>query len=175
MVDTTNPVPPISQPVIDRYRKWDAVWYRFLKPLFDTVRSTERAVTEVSADLVTVNQTIDAVSANYGVTVNVDGRVTAAIKLDGSPAQSSFAVLADKFIIVHPSENGTTIQGFVVGLVDGVPTVGINGNLLVDDTILARHVAAEVFTGQTFIGSMFRSADSTCYFDAANKRFRMGT
>lgn len=146
MTDTTSPIPPITQPVVDRYRKWDAVWYRFLKPLFDTVRSTERAVTQVSSDLTTVNETIDAVQSSYGVTVNVNGRVTAAIKLDGSPAQSSFAVLADKFIIVHPTNDATELQAFVVGLVNGTSTVGINGNLIVDGTILARHLEVDTLS-----------------------------
>jgi hypothetical protein len=41
---------------------------------------------------------------------------------------------------VHPTADGTTITAFVVGLVGGIPTVGINGNLVVDDTILARHI-----------------------------------
>lgn len=174
MTDTTSPIPSPTQPVIDRYRMWDPVWYRFLKPLFDTVRSTERAVTTVTSDLTTVTTDLDAVQASYGVTVNQNGRVTAAIKLDGSAAQSNFSILADKFIVVHPSVNGTTMQAFIVGNVNGTPTVGINGNLLVDGTIFARSINADVFTGQTFIGSMFRSADSTAYFDAANKRLRIG-
>jgi len=179
MTDTTSPIPPITQPVVDRYRRWDAVWYRFLKPLFETVRSTERAVTSVTSDLTTITEDIDAVQASYGVTVNVDGRVTAAIKLDGSPAQSNFSILADKFIVVHPSVNGTTIQAFIVGNIAGTPTVGINGNLVVDDTILARHIdvtslSAITANVGTVTAGVLQSADGTSYFNLDTKRLRIG-
>lgn len=151
-----------------------------MKPLFETVRSTERAVTTVASDLTTVTTDLDAVQASYGVTVNVDGRVTASIKLDGSPAQSNFSILADKFIVVHQSVNGTTIQAFVVGNVNGVPTVGINGNLLVDDTILARHISVSSLDSiaadiGTITAGVLRSADGNFVIDLNNKTITITT
>jgi len=41
----------------------------------------------------------------------------------------------------------------MTGDVDGTPTVAIDGNLIVDDTILARHVKAGTFTGDEFNAS----------------------
>ncbi len=131
--DKTNPLPSITEPVIDRNRYWNPVWYRWIKPLIETVRTTANLMDTVTVD-------VDQVKGFYGVSVNSNGRVTASIKLDGTPADSSFAILADKFIVVHPSVNATEIQAFIIGLVDGVSTVGINGDLLVDGTIVARHL-----------------------------------
>lgn len=82
-----------------------------------------------------------SMSAQWAVTVNGNNQVIGQVKLDGSATNSTFSVVADKFMIAHPAAPGTTIQAFVVGLVDGVSTVGINGNLVVDATILARHIS----------------------------------
>jgi hypothetical protein len=126
MADTTNPLPSINEPLVDRYRKWNPIWYRFLKPLFETVRSN--------------GVSIEQLENSYTISVNQNGRVIGSIKLDGSGGTSTFAVLADKFVVINPSNDANGITAFVVGNVNGTPTVGINGNLIVDDTILARHI-----------------------------------
>lgn len=82
-----------------------------------------------------------SMSAQWAVTVNGNNQVIGQVKLDGSATNSTFSVVADKFVVAHPAAPGTTMTAFVVGLVDGVSTVGINGNLVVDDTILARHIS----------------------------------
>ena len=41
-----------------------------------------------------------------------------------------------------PGSETDVQQVFIVGNVNGTPTVGINGSLVVDNTILARHIAA---------------------------------
>lgn len=126
MADTTNPVPSINEPLVDRYRKWNPIWYRFLKPLFDTVRSN--------------GVSIEQLESSYTISINENGRVIGSIRLDGTGSTSTFGVLADKFVVVNPTNDGNTMTAFVVGNVNGTPTVGINGNLIVDDTILARHI-----------------------------------
>lgn len=131
--DTSFPTPSPDEVFVDRYRRITPKWYPWMKRLFEALRTTINAVG-------VVEQTVDNVRGLYGVSVNANGRVTASIKLDGSPADSSFAILADKFIVVHPSVDATTIQAFVVGLVNGVPTVGINGDLIVDGTIAGEKV-----------------------------------
>jgi Domain of unknown function (DUF1983) len=151
MSDTTNPLPDISHPVIDRYRRWDSVWWKFIKPLLETTRrtnelaeNTEQTVNELSTTvgdntttITELQESVDGIHALWGVEINTNGRVVGAVKLDGTNHKSTFAVLADKFEIVHPTADGNVIQAFVAGLVNGVPTVGINGNLVVDDTIKA--------------------------------------
>ncbi len=131
--DTSFPTPSPDEVFVDRYRRITPKWYPWLKKLFEALRTTINAVG-------VVEQTVDNVRGLYGVSVNQNGRVTASIKLDGSPADSSFAVLADKFIIVHPSVDATEIQAFIAGLVNGVPSVGINGDLMVDGTISGNKV-----------------------------------
>ena len=151
--DTSQPIPSPNEVFIDRYRRITPKWYPFMKRLFESLRTTIRTVSSVELDVDNLNtevteviQIVDNVTGQWGIAVNSQGRVTAAIRLDGSPAQSSFAILADRFIVVNPTNNGQTIQAFVVGLVSGVSTVGINGNLIVDGSILARHIAAESIT-----------------------------
>ena len=168
MADTTNPLPSIAEPVIDRERRWNPLWYRWIKPLLETVRDT-------ADGLITVIEDVDQVGGQWGVTVNVNNRVTAQIRLDGGATTSTFAVLADKFIVVHPSVNGTTIQAFIVGLVNGVSTVGINGNLVVDDTILARHIdvstlSAIVANIGTITAGKLQRADGEMIGDLDNKQ-----
>lgn len=180
MVDTTNALPSITEPVVDRFRRWNPIWYRFIKPLLETVRRTDVQVTTVTSGLSTVTTELDAVQLRYGVEVNVNGRVTAALRLDGTPAGSTFAVLADKFVVVHPSINATTIQAFVVGLVNGASTVGINGNLVVDGTILARHIdvdSLDAITADvgTITAGVLRSSDGLMVIDLNNKTFVVDT
>ncbi len=182
--DKTNPLPDSQEPVVDRYRRWTPTWYRWIRPLLltvkDTVSGLETLTTSVATQFTTVTTTLDAVKAQWGVTVNVNGRITGAVQLDGSPTESTFAVLADKFIIVHPTVDGTTIQAFVTGLVDGVPTVGVNGNLLVDGTILARSLDVDTLSAITAdIGTctagVIRSSDSKFVIDLNNKTISITT
>jgi predicted phage tail protein len=83
--------------------------------------------------------------AQYTVKLNVNGRV-AGFGLMLNEVSSDFIIVADKFAIVNPGNNGDTKVPFVVGNVNGVSTVGIAGNLVVDGTILARHIAANQLT-----------------------------
>jgi len=145
MTDTTSPLPDQRVSVVDRFRRWNPVWWKWFKPLLDTVNSTSEEVTAVQADITNVE-------SYYAVYVNSNGRIIGSVQLSktvpaGSATPTSeFGVLADRFIIVHPSSNGTTIQAFVVGSVNGFSTVGINGNLIVDGTIVANAIAAGAIT-----------------------------
>jgi hypothetical protein len=215
--NTTQVLPDQSVPIIDRYRRWTAPWWRFMKPLLESVNRNSSNISAVSADLTTaqaaitteatvraaadgalasqittieaayqladtslqaqitneataraaedgviatqistvkttvgenttsieqLTTSVDGYAGKWSLSLNTNGRVTGAITLSGTSSQSELAFLADKFIIVHPTDDATTVQAFVVGLVDGTSTVGINGNLIVDDTIVARHIAA---------------------------------
>jgi hypothetical protein len=94
----------------------------------ETVQST-------ATDVERVKVTVDQLNGKWGVSVNNNNKVTGAVLLDGSAATSKFSVLADKFTISHPSDNNTEIQAFSAYLVSGVPTIGINGNLIVGGTV----------------------------------------
>ena len=171
MTDTTGALPSVTEPVVDRYRRWTPIWYPWIKRLLDTVKSQAGA-------LFTIEQEIDEINGRWGVAISENGRVTGAILLDGSQTKSTFAVLADKFIVVHPSADGTTLQAFVVGQVNGVSTVGINGSLIVDGSVLARHIqvtslAAIVANIGTITAGRMQNAANTTYFDLSTGDFQI--
>lgn len=173
MSDTTSPLPSVNEPVVDRYRRWSPIWYPWIKKLLDTVRTQAQS-------LFTIQETIDEIEGKWSLSISENGRVTGAITLDGSQTQSTFAVLADKFIVVHPSVDGTTLQAFIIGNVNGVTTVGINGSLIVDGTILARHLSVTSLSsivadiGDITAGVM-RSSDNKFVIDLDNKTLTIET
>ena len=90
------------------------------------------------------------------------------------------SVLADHFIIVHPTADGTQIQAFVTGLVNGTATVGINGNLLVDGSILARSLSVSSLSAisaniGTCTAGVLQSADNKFVIDLNNKLITITT
>lgn len=171
--DRTGGIPSPTEIVVDRNRRWSPVWYPWIKRLLDTVKSN-------AASIFTVQETIDEINGKWSISINANDRVAGMITLDASQSLSSFSVLADKFIVVHPSANGTTIQAFIVGLVNGVSTVGVNGNLIVDGTILARHIdvtslSAITANVGTVTAGVLRSADSNFVIDLDNKTLTITT
>lgn len=94
----------------------------------------------------TLTTSVNGISANWTVSLNVNNRVAGMVTLNGTQNTTAFSVLADKFQIVHPTVDGTTIQAFTTGLVDGISTVGMNGSVIIDGTLLARHIAAGQIT-----------------------------
>jgi hypothetical protein len=104
-----------------------------------SLTQTQTVVTEVQGDVANIK-------AEWAVEINGNGQVIGLVKLDSIDAQATFTVVADKFIVANPTASNDTVQVFVVGQVDGQGTVGIDGNLLVDGTILARSIAAGTIT-----------------------------
>src|SRR5690606_5961642 len=101
------------------------------------------------------------------------------VQLDGSASGSTFTVVADKFIIAHPTDSGQLMTPYVVGLVHGVSTVGINGNLVVDGSILARHIAVGTLSAisaniGTVTAGTIRSADGKSYWNLDTGEFVIG-
>lgn len=146
--DTTLNPPSHTEALVDRNRYINPRWFSWMKRMFDSLRSTNGAVrtlqdTSVAqgVQITEIFELTDSYGARWGISINGNGQVIGLVKLDGSATGSTFTVVADKFVVAHPAAPGTTIAAFVVGLVDGEPTVGINGNLVVDDTILARHIS----------------------------------
>jgi hypothetical protein len=169
MSDGTVPMPPLREPVIDRYRCWTPRWWNFMRPFFQQTKDNAGQITEVI-------ESIGGVAASWGLELNINNRVVGMIRLNGTENESAFTVLADRFIVVHPTDDNTTIEAFVVGLVNGVPTVGINGNLIVDGTIVARHIDVETISALsanlgTIIAGLIRDEDDTVRFDVPNMRW----
>jgi predicted phage tail protein len=85
---------------------------------------------------------INGLSAAYTLKLNVNGRIAGFGLALSEGAPSEFIILADKFAIVSPNDNDKTAVPFVVGNVNGVSTVGITGNAIIDGSLLARNVGA---------------------------------
>ncbi len=118
--------------------------------------------------------------AQWGVKINANGRIIGAQTLSASNSTSTFAVLADHFTIIHPTADGVGIQAFTTGLVGGTATVGINGNLLVDGTILARSLAVSQLSAitadvGTVTAGVVQSADGKFVIDLNNKTLTITT
>lgn len=98
----------------------------------------------LSAEINDNTTTVGQLKGMYFVKTSVDGYVSG-YGLYNTGATSEFIVLADKFMVVTPGKNPTV--PFVVGSVNGISVVGINGNLVVDGTIKGRSIEAETITG----------------------------
>lgn len=110
------------------------------------ISTVSTTVGQNTASITQLTETTDGYAGKWSLSFNANNRVVGAVTLNGTQTASEFAILADKFIVVHPTANGTTLQAFIIGLVNGVSTVGINGNLIVDGTIGARHIVADSIT-----------------------------
>lgn len=87
---------------------------------------------------------INGLEAQYTVKVDANGYVAgyglAVHPADGTTT-SEFIVLVDKFAVVTPGKD--PVVPFVVGNVEGVPTTGINGQLIVDGSVTASAIATD--------------------------------
>lgn len=87
---------------------------------------------------------ITGLNAKWGVQVDANGGV-AGIQLNSSGSgTSSFIVSADAFKVYKPGYTAMPI--FQVGSVNGVNAVGINGNLVVDGTIVTKGLISNAVT-----------------------------
>lgn len=176
-------IPSVKQPAVDRHGRWTNIWYRWIKPLLDDVKDAATAAanaqTLADANVVQITQTntvVDGIKAEWGVAITGTAgneQVVGLVRLDGGLTGSTFTVVADKFIVAHPTASGTTIQAFIIGLVDGVSTVGINGDLIIDGSILARHIQTNTLSAiaadiGTVTAGVIQSTDGRMVIDLDN-------
>lgn len=93
-----------------------------------------------SASITTLNTSVNGVLGKSVLSINVNGFVTGWEFVNGGVGNSSFVILTDRFAIATPGV-GTTFP-FVVGVINGVNVVGINGNLVVSGTITSGALGA---------------------------------
>ncbi len=174
----------------------DAANASSITALAATVTTVQTQANGNTTSISTIQSSLNGTQARWGVVINANGQVTGLIRLDGGSTGSTFTVVADKFIVAHPSAPGTTITAFVVGTVNGVSGVGINGDLLIDGSIVARHLSVGTLSaiaadlGTVTAGLIRNSADTIRYdlpnmkiyrvdgtmtLDFANKRLRIST
>ncbi|MCK9299739.1 MAG: DUF1983 domain-containing protein, partial [Methanoculleus sp.] len=130
--------------------------------LASSIETVQTSVNNNTASIETANTSIDGIKAEHTVKVQVrssDGKVVLAgigMMADSESNQSEIIIMADKFQIVTPDTGeGTPKQPFVVGTVDGVSTIGIDGTLMVDGSVNTKAIA----TDNAFIGHTIQSAN----------------
>lgn len=128
-----------------------------------------------TTSLTTYGTSINGLQAKWGVTINANKRITGLTLNSGLDNTTTFAVLADKFTIVHPTNDGLTAQAFQAGLVNNVATVGINGNLIVDNTITANAINVTTLSALTanlgtVTAGVIQNPAGTLKFDLPNMR-----
>lgn len=114
--------------------------------LSQSISTVSSTVGQNTTAIQSLTSSVNGVLARWGIAINTNGRIVGRVRMDGGASGSVFDVLADKFIIVHPAANNTTIQAFITGLVNGISTIGINGNLIVDGTVAARSIVADTLS-----------------------------
>jgi hypothetical protein len=109
--------------------------------LASDISTMQTTVDGHTASIQTHASTLDGLEAEWFVKLDVNGRVSG-VGLHGTGATSEFIVLSDKFMVVTPGENPQV--PFVVGPLGetGANGVGIDGDLVVNGTILTRHLNA---------------------------------
>ena len=118
--------------------------------------------TGIVTQIQVTNEVIDGVQGKYSVKIDDNGHVTGYGLIseanDGDPV-STFIVSVDKFLVAFPGS--TPVIPFIIGQVDGVSTVGINGQLVVDGTISGRKITTGRISGN----------DGHSYWDLTTNRF----
>jgi predicted phage tail protein len=93
------------------------------------IEALSQSVNGIKA-LRTIKVDVNGVVSGYGILSKlVDGQVT-----------SSFGVNVDTFFVTHPGYSGKH-KPFTIGRVNGVNTVGISGNLVVDGSVTSTKIA----------------------------------
>ena len=87
--------------------------------------------------------------SQWTLKLNAKGRVAGIGAMLDSSAGSEIVMLADKFKIMRPDETGTPVQIFTAGTINGVNSVGISGNLIIDGSILARNIGTNEVIANT--------------------------
>lgn len=133
----------------------------------EIINTVQTTVSGHTTAIETTLTSINGIQGKYSVKIDNNGYVTGfgliSTDNDGVPS-SEFIILVDKFKIVTPGDSPRT--PFVIGQVDGIDTVGIDGNLVVDgsikspaieaDAIKAAHIDSnEIFVGMTIQSSNF--------------------
>lgn len=124
------------------------------------------------------------VLAKYSVKVDANGRV-AGIELMSDGTTSAFIVVSDKFLVYRQDGVGAPVQMFTLGTVNGVTSLVLAGNLIADESIIARHLSVTSLSAITATIGTLRTADSGARmeihdnviksFDAAgNRRAQFG-
>lgn len=106
----------------------------------------EAAIGDLSASVTLQAEAIveldGIVGSSFGVVLDVNGFATGFKLLNAGSGTSSFTIYSDKFQIFLPGFG--TKSPFVLGTINGVPTFGLIGTVVLDGQIIARHLTANL-------------------------------
>jgi hypothetical protein len=80
---------------------------------------------------------IGNMQAQYTVKLNVNGRVAGFGLMLSEDTPSEFVIVAEKFQVIDNADALNPKQVFTIGNINGVSAVGINGDLIIDGSIMA--------------------------------------
>lgn len=111
--------------------------------LASSISTVSTTVAGHTTTLTEYGNSIDGISAEWGVDINANGEIVGAVRLDAGDSESTFTVVSDTFRVAQPGLAGGAKTVFQVGTVTGVgTTVALAGNMLVDGAIIAQHLSA---------------------------------
>jgi hypothetical protein len=147
--------------------------------LSSQITTVAGAVADQAASVVVIQEVINGIETRFGVAVNNNGQVIGLISLDGSPAGSTFTVVADKFLVALPDvTGGDAVPVFAIQNVNDSAKLALRGDMVADGSILARHIQAVTLSaisadlGEITAG-IIRSSDNKMRLDFNGKSFRM--
>lgn len=117
-----------------------------------------------TTSIATLQTSVNGITASWGVQINNNGRVTGLLLSSGADSKSTFAVMADKFQIIDPSNNAYS------------PFTVANGNVYVDSVMSTNYAAPSAGVAPT--GYKLQSTPfTTTYMDGstASVDFELGT
>lgn len=130
------------------------------------IQTVQTTVDGHTTSIQTQSESIDGIQGKYAVKIDQNGYVSGfgliSTANDGTPT-SEMIMLVENFKIVTPGKN--PVVPFSVGTVGGVSTVGIDGNQVIDGTLLAGAIqtgqltAAHLAAAQVFIGHTIQSSN----------------
>lgn len=148
-----RPIPRPSVPFVDRFRNMTKVWYEYLKPLLETVERIQQeqatTITNQQESITQLNILTDEIGSQWGVSITGTGenaQLLGLVRLDVQDLASTFTVVADNFRVARAAGDNTTSTVFQAGQIQGINSVGVNGNLIVDRTIKADAIEANTIT-----------------------------
>lgn len=124
---------------------------------------------------------IDGISAQWSIDLTVDGYTQGSVQLGGGSNWSFFGVVAYDFFVAQPGmTGGSPVQVFTIGNINGVPAIGITGNVIIDGSVAAQHISAgaidtvHIAVGVEIVAPYIRNAASTSYIDLDTGDFQFG-
>ena len=149
--------------------------------LASSIESVETTVDGHTATISVISASVDGLSAQWGVEIDIDGNVVGLVRLDGDDTESTFTVVADVFQVAQPDDpDGDPVEVFTIAEVDGVAKVALRGDMLIDGSILARHIDVSTLSAITadigeVTAGIIRSSDNKFVIDLDNKTLTITT